>query len=86
MLRSGYHTDPRSHARVSLRNLLHDRTAVAHNGVAASLPEETPSPLIEALIVGARLVRLLDIAGKLLFSFGLGWLWLRIKERTEHET
>jgi len=54
--------------------------------VAASLPEETTSPLIEALIVGAWLGRLLDIAGRLLFSLGLGWLWLRIKERAEHET
>lgn len=85
MLRSGYHTDLRSQARVSLRNLLHDRTAIAHNGVAAPLPEETTSPLIEALIVGARLGWLLDIAGRLLFSLGLGWLWLRIKERAEHE-
>jgi hypothetical protein len=65
--------------------LLHNRTTIAHNGVAVPLQEETTSPLIEALTVGARLGWLLDIAGKLLFSLGSGWLWLHIKERAEHE-
>lgn len=85
MLSPGYNAGSRAHARLQRRNWLARWAAVTPNGTVTQLEVETTSPVLEALTVGAWIGWVLNIAGKLLFSLGLGWLWLRIKERAEHE-